>query len=83
MFLTKPGPFVELVAGAVAEVIGHKPLCSTAGGTSDARFIKEYCPVVELGLIGRTAHQIDERVATADLEALTAIYRRMLEKYFG
>src|SRR5438067_1995844 len=82
VFLTKPGPFVDLVAGAVAEVTGHKPACSTAGGTSDARFIKNYCPVVELGLIGRTAHQIDERVATADLQALTAIYRRILEKYF-
>ena len=83
VFLTKPGPFVDLVAGAVAEITGHEPARSTAGGTSDARFIKDYCPVVELGLIGRTAHQIDERVSTADLEALTAIYRRILEKYFG
>jgi succinyl-diaminopimelate desuccinylase len=83
VFLTKPGPFVDLVAGAVAEVTGHEPARSTAGGTSDARFIKDYCPVVELGLIGRTAHQVDERVALADLQALTAIYRRILEKYFG
>ena len=83
VFLTKPGPFVDLVAGGVAEITGHEPARSTAGGTSDARFIKDYCPVVELGLIGRTAHQIDERVSTADLEALTAIYRRILEKYFG
>ena len=83
VFLTRPGPFVDLVAGAVAEITGHTPARSTAGGTSDARFIKNYCPVVELGLIGRTAHQIDERVATADLQALTAIYRRILEKYFG
>ena len=83
VFLTKPGPFVDLVAGAVAEVTGRKPAPSTAGGTSDARFIQNYCPVVELGLIGRTAHQVDERVAVADLEALTAIYRRILEKYFG
>ena len=83
VFLTQPGPFVDLVAGAVAEITGHEPARSTAGGTSDARFIKDYCPVVELGLIGRTAHQIDERVAIADLEALTAIYRRVLEKYFG
>jgi succinyl-diaminopimelate desuccinylase len=83
VFLTKPGPFVDLVASAVAEATGHKPARSTAGGTSDARFIKNYCPVVELGLVGHTAHQVDERVATADLEALTAIYRRILEKYFG
>jgi succinyl-diaminopimelate desuccinylase len=83
VFLTKPGPFVDLVAGAVAEITGHEPARSTAGGTSDARFIKDYGPVVELGLIGRTAHQIDERVAIADLQALTAIYRRILEKYFG
>jgi succinyl-diaminopimelate desuccinylase len=83
VFLTKPGPFVDLVAGAVTEITGHKPARSTAGGTSDARFIKNYCPVVELGLIGRTAHQVDERVATADLVTLTAIYRRILEKYFG
>jgi succinyl-diaminopimelate desuccinylase len=83
VFLTKPGPFVDLVAGAVAEITGHDPARSTAGGTSDARFIKDYCPVVELGLIGRTAHQIDERVAIADLQALTAIYRRILDKYFG
>ena len=82
-FLTKPGPFVDLVAGAVAEVTGQQPARSTSGGTSDARFIKNYCPVVELGLIGRTAHHVDERVALADLQALTAIYRRILEKYFG
>ena len=83
VFLTRPGPFVDLVAGAVAEITGHEPSRSTAGGTSDARFIKNYFPVVELGLIGRTAHQVDERVATADLHTLTAIYRRILEKYFG
>jgi succinyl-diaminopimelate desuccinylase len=83
VFLTKPGPFVDLTAEAVTEVTGQEPARSTAGGTSDARFIKNYCPVVELGLIGRTAHQIDERVATTDLETLTEIYRRILEKYFG
>ena len=83
VFLTEPGPFVDLVAGAIAEITGQKPACSTAGGTSDARFIKNCCPVVELGLIGRTAHQVDERVALTDLHALTAIYRRILEKYFG
>jgi succinyl-diaminopimelate desuccinylase len=83
VFLTKPGPLVDLVAEAVAEITGHEPARSTAGGTSDARFIKNCCPVVEFGLVGRTAHQVDERVALADLHALTAIYRRILEKYFG
>ena len=62
---------------------GREPACSTAGGTSDARFIKDYCPVLELGLVGRTAHQVDERVPLVDLQALTAIYRRILERYFG
>jgi succinyl-diaminopimelate desuccinylase len=83
VFLTKPGPFVDLVTAAVGEGVGREPACSTAGGTSDARFIKDYCPVLELGLVGRTAHQVDERVPLADLQALTAIYRRILERYFG
>jgi succinyl-diaminopimelate desuccinylase len=82
-FITKPGPFVDLVAGAVAEVTGKKPALSTAGGTSDARFIKDYCPVVELGLVGDTMHQIDERVPVEDLKTLTGIYRRVLERYFA
>jgi succinyl-diaminopimelate desuccinylase len=82
VFLTKPGPFVDLIADAAADLTGQKPASSTAGGTSDARFIKNYCPVVELGLIGRTAHQVDERVAISDLYALTAIYIRILERYF-
>jgi succinyl-diaminopimelate desuccinylase len=82
VFLTKPGPFVDLVADAAADLNGQKPALSTAGGTSDARFIKNCCPVVELGLIGRTAHQVDERVAISDLYWLTAIYIRILERYF-
>jgi len=82
-FLTAVGPFVELVIGAVVEVTGRTPKLSTSGGTSDARFIKNYCPVVEFGLVGRTMHQVDERVALADLAALTAIYRRVLDRYFG
>jgi succinyl-diaminopimelate desuccinylase len=82
-FLTKPGPFVDLVAAAIGDVTGQKPACSTSGGTSDARFIKDYCPVVELGLVGRTAHQVDERVAVADLHALAGIYRRILDRYFA
>jgi succinyl-diaminopimelate desuccinylase len=83
VFLTRPGPFVDLVAGAVAEVVGRKPELSTSGGTSDARFIKDYCPVIEFGLANQTMHKVDERVATADLVTLTAIYRRVLERYFA
>jgi len=82
-FLTQPSPFVDLVAGAVAEVTGRKPTLSTSGGTSDARFIRSYCPVVEFGLIGQTMHQVDEHVSIADLIALTAIYRRILDRYFS
>jgi succinyl-diaminopimelate desuccinylase len=82
-FLTKPGPFVDLVVEAIAEKTGRRPALSTSGGTSDARFIKDYCPVVDFGLVGRTMHQVDERVALADLETLTAIYRRILERYFA
>jgi succinyl-diaminopimelate desuccinylase len=83
VFVVETGPFTDLVAGAITEVTGRKPEFSTSGGTSDARFIKNYCPVVEFGLVGQTMHQVDERVPLADLAALTAIYRRVLEKYFG
>jgi len=83
VFLTKPGPFVELVSSAIAEVTGRQPELSTTGGTSDARFIKDYCPVVEFGLVNATMHKIDENVATDDLVALTAIYRRVLDRYFN
>jgi succinyl-diaminopimelate desuccinylase len=83
VFVVETGPFTDLVAGAVAEVTRRKPELSTTGGTSDARFIKSYCPVVEFGLVGQTMHQVDERVAVADLATLTAVYRRVLEKYFG
>jgi succinyl-diaminopimelate desuccinylase len=82
-FITKPGPFVDLLSAAVGEVIGKKPTLSTSGGTSDARFIKDYCPVVDVGLVGQTMHQIDENVPVEDLRRLTTIYRRILEKYFG
>jgi succinyl-diaminopimelate desuccinylase len=83
VFYTEPGEFTDRVVGAVAEVTGRKPKLSTSGGTSDARFIKDYCPVVEFGLVGTTMHQTDERVPVADLAALTGVYRRILEKYFG
>jgi succinyl-diaminopimelate desuccinylase len=83
VFITKPGPFTDLAAAAIAEVTGRKPKLSTTGGTSDARFIKDYCPVLEFGLVGQTMHAIDECAPVADLITLTAIYRRMIEKYFG
>jgi succinyl-diaminopimelate desuccinylase len=82
VFLTRPGPFVDLVADAIREVTGRTPALSTSGGTSDARFIKAYCPVIEFGLANQTMHKIDERVPVADLVTLTAIYRRILERYF-
>ena len=81
-FVTTPGPFVDLMSEAIAEVTGRKPVLSTSGGTSDARFIREYCPVVEFGLVNQSMHGIDEHVATADLVALTAIYRKILDRYF-
>jgi succinyl-diaminopimelate desuccinylase len=83
VFVTKPGPFTDLAAAAIAEVTGVKPKLSTTGGTSDARFIKDYCPVLEFGLVGQTMHAVDERAPVADLIALTAVYRRIIEKYFG
>jgi succinyl-diaminopimelate desuccinylase len=83
VFRTEPGPFVDLVVGAIAEVAGRSPTLSTTGGTSDARFITHYCPVLELGLVGRTMHQADECTPLADLTLLTAVYRRILERYFA
>jgi succinyl-diaminopimelate desuccinylase len=78
-FMTEPGPLTELVTAAIEAETGRRPKLSTSGGTSDARFIRFFCPVVEFGLVGRTMHQIDERVPLADLEALTRIYERVLE----
>ncbi len=83
VFLTEPGPFTDLAIAAIAEVTGRKPKLSTTGGTSDARFIKDYCPVFEFGLVGQTMHQVDECAPVADIVALTAIYRRIMEKYFA
>jgi succinyl-diaminopimelate desuccinylase len=83
VFVTKPGPFTDLAIAAIADVTGRKPKLSTAGGTSDARFIKDYCPVLEFGLVGQTMHQVDERVPVADLVALTAVYRRIIDRYFA
>ena len=82
-FYTPPGPFVEALVAAIRDATGRTPELSTSGGTSDARFIKDYCPVVEFGLVGKTMHKVDEHVAVADLEALTAIYADVLRRFFG
>jgi succinyl-diaminopimelate desuccinylase len=82
VFVTKPGPFTELAVAAIADITGRQPKLSTSGGTSDARFIKNYCPVLEFGLVGQTMHQTDEYTPVGDLVTLTAIYRRIVEKYF-
>jgi succinyl-diaminopimelate desuccinylase len=83
VFYTEPGEFTDRIVGAVLEATGRKPKLSTSGGTSDARFIKDYCPVVEFGLVGTTMHAVDEQVPLADLTALTKVYRLILEKYFA
>ncbi|WP_315799190.1 succinyl-diaminopimelate desuccinylase [Bradyrhizobium sp. SZCCHNRI3043] len=83
VFLTKPGPFTDLAVAAIESVTGRKPELSTTGGTSDARFISSYCPVIEFGLVGQTMHQIDERASVADIATLTKIYRGILERYFA
>ncbi|NNE79038.1 MAG: succinyl-diaminopimelate desuccinylase [Silicimonas sp.] len=82
-FLTPPGDLSALVARAVTAEAGVTPVLSTSGGTSDARFIKSHCPVVEFGLVGRTMHQVDERVEVAQITTLTRIYRRILQDYFA
>jgi succinyl-diaminopimelate desuccinylase len=82
-FLTEPGPLSELVGEAVEAVTGVTPDLNTKGGTSDARFIKDYCPVVEFGLVNRTIHKVDEQAPVADIEALTRVYRAVLDRYFA
>ena len=82
-FLTKPGKFTDLVRNSVARVTGEDPIFSTSGGTSDARFIKDHCPVVELGLAGTTMHKTDECVTLREIETLTAIYTELLADYFA
>ena len=82
-FLTKPGPFVEMIAEAIETETGRKPVLSTTGGTSDARFIKSYCEVVEFGLVGQTMHMVDERVPVGDFARLAAIYERIMTRYFA
>ena len=82
VFLTRDNRLTGTLSAAVEEVTGRTPELTTGGGTSDARFIKDYCPVVEFGLVGQTMHQVDERVELADLDTLTAIYQKFLEGFF-
>lgn len=82
VFLTKPGPLVTTLKNAIKSVTGRTPALTTGGGTSDARFIKDHCPVVEFGLINATIHQVDEHTSVADLETLTEIYSHFLANYF-
>ncbi|PVA10283.1 succinyl-diaminopimelate desuccinylase [Pelagivirga sediminicola] len=82
-FVTPPGEFSDMVVRAVEAETGRTPTLSTSGGTSDARFIKDHCPVVECGLVGRTMHQVDERVSVDQIHQLKAIYGRILRDYFA
>ena len=82
-FLTPPGELSDLVAKAVQAATGVDPVLSTSGGTSDARFVKNHCPVVEFGLVGRTMHQVDERVPVEHIGQLKAVYTRILQEYFA
>ncbi|AWI55753.1 succinyl-diaminopimelate desuccinylase [Sinorhizobium fredii] len=83
VFLTRNNALIDSLSGAIEAVTGRQPKLSTTGGTSDARFIKDYCPVVEFGLVGQTMHMVDERVAVADLETLTEIYETFVARWFG
>jgi succinyl-diaminopimelate desuccinylase len=82
-FLTERGDFTELVAAAVADVTGAPPELSTSGGTSDARFIRALCPVIEVGLVGKTMHQVDERAPVEEIRTLQRVYARILARYFA
>jgi len=82
-FLTERGDFTDLVAAAVADVTGAPPELSTSGGTSDARFIRALCPVIEVGLVGKTMHQVDERAPVAEIRTLQQVYSRIIERYFA
>ena len=83
VFLTRDNRLTQSLSDAIEAVTGRQPRLATNGGTSDARFIKDYCPVVDFGLVGQTMHQTDERVALADLATLTAIYERFIDNWFG
>ena len=83
VFLTRNDRLIGTLSASIEAVTGLKPGLSTSGGTSDARFIKDYCPVVEFGLVGKTMHMVDERVSLADLETLTRVYERFIADWFG
>ncbi|MGH1419463.1 MAG: succinyl-diaminopimelate desuccinylase [Hyphomicrobiaceae bacterium] len=83
VFLTEPGPLTQTLSNAVEAVTGRKPAPTTGGGTSDARFIKDACPVIEFGLVNASIHDIDEHVPVADLKVLTQIYQRFIADYFA
>jgi succinyl-diaminopimelate desuccinylase len=82
-FHTPPGPFVAMIAEAVREACGRDPELSTSGGTSDARFIRAMCPVVELGLVGTTMHKVDEQAPVEEIQALSRLYEAVIDRYFG
>ena len=82
-FITAPGPLTELLSESCRAVTGRTPELSTGGGTSDARFITKLCPVAEFGLVGQTMHQVDENVATADIDGLSAIYETAIRRFFA
>ncbi|MBZ6377661.1 succinyl-diaminopimelate desuccinylase [Pacificimonas flava] len=82
-FFTGPGAFADLIAASIEAETGRAPELSTSGGTSDARFIRSYCPVIEFGLVGKTMHKFDELTTVADIEALARVYRRIIEGYFA
>src|SRR5690348_6827056 len=82
-FYTPPGPLSDLVAGAVRDVAGIDPELSTTGGTSDARFIRSYCPVLEFGLVGESMHKVDEKSGIDDLRTLARVYETVLDRYFA
>ncbi len=81
-FITTPGPFVDLVVDAIHAATGQTPELSTTGGTSDARFIKDFCPVIEFGLVGSSMHQVDECTPVNEIEALAGVYAGIVERYF-
>jgi len=81
-FVTAPGSFVDMVRGVVAQETNRQPVLSTSGGTSDARFVKDHCPVLEFGLVGAHMHQVDERVPAQQVRQLKVIYQRILERFF-
>ncbi|MEM6661236.1 MAG: succinyl-diaminopimelate desuccinylase [Pseudomonadota bacterium] len=82
-FLTQPGPLTDVVVDAVTDLTLERPALTTGGGTSDARFIKDICPVVELGLVGDTMHQTNERVPSEDIRTLTGLYAEIIDRFFG